>query len=251
MKRLLPAVTFTLLFSSQCCFAQSKTAFDGFYSGVSLGYNQTSVSEGSPTLYYTLDNTNYPGNYIAGNGQSSQSSGLIGGINFGYDHRLDSFVTGIEFSASLPGGTANGLAAKDDLFTPTSNKPISSTTKIQSLYTLKPKLGFVLDKDTMIYGLVGVAMGSIKRTITDVGYYWFTPSSKTVSSNVNQFGYVLGAGVETMLSEQISFKLEFNYVDLGNPSFSYTSRYGGAPVPVTQSIKINNIATTAGLSYRF
>jgi len=232
--------------------ADAKVAFDGAYGGLSLGYNQTSVSEGSANLYYDSATGALPGLFTAANGQSSKSNGIVGVLNFGYDHRINDFVIGAEFSGSLPSGTASGYAGRDDITDAALNQPISSTTKIQSIYAFKPKLGFVFNNNFMVYGMAGVALGSIKRTISDgSGGYWLD-SSNSISSTKNQFGYTLGAGVEKVIGEQLSVKFEFNYVDLGNPSYTYSGgTYNGAPVPITQTIKVTNMATTIGLSYKF
>lgn len=236
-------------------YGQNKPAFDGPYAGISLGYNQTSVSEGNVSWV----GRSLPGVYTGSNGPNSKSGGFIGGLNFGYDHRIKNLVVGAELAGSLPGGTANGYAAMDDI-TPGSsqtNVPLASNTKLQSLFTFKPKLGYVFDDNkTMVYGMAGVAMGSIKRTITDnsagANAGWWLDTGYSASNTKIQFGYVLGAGVERMITEALSLKLEFNYVDLGNPSFTYSAGPLGDGAPtMNQNVKITNVATTLGLSYKF
>jgi outer membrane immunogenic protein len=254
MKKLLKIALPICMLISTNAFSQTKVAFNGFYTGLSLGYNQTSVNEGNVSWVSTAD----PTTYTAGNGQNSKSGGFIGGLNFGYDHRIGNYVIGGEISGSLPGGTANGYAATDDI-TPglaRPNQPLTSSTKLQTLFTIKPKIGFVIDNKTMIYGMAGLAMGSIKRTVTDVNptldyqSYWLN-TGDSASNTKNQFGYILGAGAERMITEQLSIKLEFNYVDLGNPSFTYTGASGVGAATMTQNVKVTNMATTLGLSYKF
>ena len=251
MKKLLKIALPICMLISTNAFSQTKVAFNGFYTGLSLGYNQTSVNEGNVSWVTPSD----PTTYTAGNGQNSKSGGFIGGLNFGYDHRIGNYVIGAEISGSLPGGTANGYAATDDI-TPGSaspNQPISSSTKLQSLFVIKPKLGFVIDNKTMFYGMAGLAMGSIKRTITDgtTGGWWLNAGNSS-SNTRNQFGYTVGLGAERMITEKLSMKLEFNYVDLGNPNFTYLGNWSGVnPVTMTQNVKVTNMATTLGLSYKF
>lgn len=233
--------------------AQTKLAFDGPYAGVSLGYNQTSVQEGDVSAQYT----NGWGRYIGNDGQNSKSSGIIGGLNFGYDHRIDNFVIGALLSVDFPNGTANGYAARNDATTPLANVPISSSTQISSLIALKPKFGLVFDNKTAIYGMAGIAMGSVKRTISDespasCGCIWWA-NNAPLSSTQNKFGYTLGIGAETLITDNLSLKLEMNYVDLGSISSTYSafSPLLEATTSIQQSAKVTNLATTLGLSYKF
>ncbi len=173
MKKILYTILFAI--SASCLIpenlaAQTKLAFDGPYAGVSLGYNQTHVSEGEGVVKHSFSpGSPYDGsdeNSISGNGKNSKSNGFIKGLNFGYDYRINNFVIGGEFGASTPGGTANGYAAMDTISPPVvSNAKISSSTKISSLFIAKPKVGFVFDNKTMVYGMAGLARGKIKRTI--------------------------------------------------------------------------------------
>ena len=251
MKKILKNALPICMLISTNAFSQTKVAFNGFYTGLSLGYNQTSVNEGNVSWVSPA----FPGQiFTGGNGQNSKSGGFIGGLNFGYDHRIGNYVIGGEISGSLPGGTANGYAATDDItpccFIP--NATMSSSTKLQSLFVIKPKLGFVIDNKTMVYGMAGLAMGSIKRTLTDgpLGN-WLNPGDSS-SNTKNQFGYTIGLGAERMITEKLSMKLEFNYVDLGNPNFTHLGNWGGVnPVTMTQNVKLTNMATTLGLSYKF
>jgi len=257
MKKILYTILFAI--SASCLIpanlaAQTKLAFDGPYVGASLGYNQTHVREGDAKFNYPAEY----GQYIANNGQNSKSNGFIRGLNFGYDYRINNFVIGGEFGASLPGGRADGYAATYDATTPKSNMPISSSTKISSLFIAKPKVGFVFDNKTMVYGMAGLARGKIKRTILDAtpvedcGCTVWWENNNSLSSSQNKFGYTLGIGAETMITDNFSLKFEINYVNLGTISSKYsTFLLETAPMSIEQSTKITNKSTTLGLSYKF
>lgn len=140
-----------------------------------------------------------------------------------------------------------------------SNTPISSSTKISSLFIAKPKVGFVFDNKTMVYGMAGLARGKIKRTILDVtsvedcNCVWWG-NNTPLSSSQNKFGYTLGIGAETMITDNFSLKFEINYVNLGTISSKYSASLDivdGAFVSLEQSTKITNKSTTLGLSYKF
>jgi hypothetical protein len=136
--------------------------------------------------------------------------------------------------------------------------PISSSTKISSLFIAKPKVGFVFDNKTMVYGMAGLARGKIKRTILDAtpvedcGCTIWWENNNSLSSSQNKFGYTLGIGAETMITDNFSLKFEINYVNLGTISSKYsTFLLETAPMSIEQSTKITNKSTTLGLSYKF
>ena len=258
MKKLLMSFAVALLTPS--VMAQSKLAFDGPYVGFSLGYNQTSVGEGVASAYYPPNNPAvFPGTFSILNGSNSSSGGFTEGLNFGYDHRIGNFVIGGEIGASLLQGTANGFVGSggygEGYTYP--NTPVASSTQLKSLYVAKPKVGYAFDfleKQTMVYAMGGLAMGTITRTLTDKSVIYNLPNwyTNSPSSTQNSFGYTLGAGLEAMLTEKLSMKFEFNYVNLGNINFTYNNAaFLGGSANTTQSVQITNIATTLGLSYKF
>ena len=111
----------------------------------------------------------------------------------------------------------------------------------------------------MVYGMAGLARGKIKRTILDdtsikdCGCFWWG-NNNPLSSSQNKFGYTLGIGAETMITDNFSLKFEINYVNLGTISSKYSASLDsvdGAFISLEQSTKITNKSTTLGLSYKF
>ena len=164
-----------------------------------------------------------------------------------------------ELGLILPKGSAKGIAARDD--NTRSNIPLNVETKIQSLISLKSKTGFVLDNsETMIFGAVGILSGNIKRTLTDMavfeedenGGWWLNNYGSSTSTTINKTGYILSSGMEKLITKQTSWKLEFNYINLGSINFNYSGVYDDiSTANMKQKVKIKDISTTLGFSYKF
>ena len=67
------------------------------------------------------------------------------------------------------------------------------------------RLGFLVTSSTLLYGTAGYTQANF-----DIGPF----GSKTFA------GYFAGAGVETLLSQSWSLKLEYRYSDFGSETFS-------------------------------
>lgn len=228
--------------------AQAES-FEGAYAGISFGYSKASVKEGT-TKWSQAGNTDF---YAAG-GEPSHGEGAIGGLNLGYDWRLNNFVIGGEVGGSFLNKKAHGVALSYDLTLNAPSNPVTSSTDLKSLLTAKAKLGHVINEETLIYGLLGIAQGRVTRTVTgatgttgDV----FLDAGISSSTTRSLTGYTVGAGLERILTPQLSMKLELNYVDLGRNDFRTGGTTFGTPSRMVQSIKISDTAATFGLSYRF
>jgi outer membrane immunogenic protein len=89
------------------------------------------------------------------------------------------------------------------------------TTKIKSLYTVAARVGVVWNQ-FLFCGKGGWAGGEVElsaRTNFGGGAAW-TPSSKSRS------GWLAGGGVEYMMTPNIIFGVEYNYIDLGSETYS-------------------------------
>lgn len=224
-------------------------SFEGPYAGLAIGYSETSVKEG-PVLWSQVGQIDFVGT----GGENSRATGAIGGIRLGYDWRFDRFTFGVDVSGHWPEGSADGIVLQFDETIPGPADPVASSTRLKSIIAIKPKLGLALDDQTRIYGMAGIALGEVSRTITglpgttgDV----FLDAGVSDSSSERMTGYTVGLGVERMISGRFSLILEFNYVDLGSKDFSYGGTTFGTPSTMVQSVKVTNSATTLGLIYRF
>ena len=156
-----------------------------------------------------------------------QKGGLFG-VHAGYNYQFSPmFVAGIEADAEWSGLRGSGLTALGTF---------SHSTKIDWQGSLRGRLGLAFDR-ALIYATGGVAVADIKHNV--VG-----PVS-AFSYSDTRAGWTLGGGIEYALSNNVTMRGEYRYVDYGRQSG--TSVGAG----LTASSKTTAHAVRAGLSYKF
>jgi outer membrane immunogenic protein len=180
--------------------------WSGFYVGGNVGY--------------AWDRSNWSG---LGTGDFAVTGGLIG-LQAGYNWQLAQFVVGLEADVNL-------TSAKQTTF---SNCPAGCTTSNTWLATTRGRLGYVTG-DFLPYITGGGAYGNISTTSPSFG-----------SSNTAKFGWTIGGGLEIAITQNLSAKAEFLYVDLGTVSCGLTCGSTSADrVNLTEKI------ARIGFNYRF
>ena len=136
-------------------------------------------------------------------------SGLIGGVQAGYDHAFGRLVTGVEGDWQA-GGLSGGAAGFGQ---PQGLSPyVDNRRAIDWFGSVRARLGFTLTPTILAYATGGFAYGggaNLFRTADSAG---------NVGENVHnptRAGYVAGAGVEWALNPTVSMKLEYLRFDLG------------------------------------
>ena len=212
--------------------------------------------------------------------------GTLGGT-IGYNYQFsDHGVVGLEADGawlSKPGGKSNTFSSastwSDDGYagTQSSTSTVSSSAGATSLFTIRPRLGYALDR-TLLFVTGGLAIGQVHSATNarfsetsqgayisccggDVGYAGNTTWSG--STNKTMLGWTLGAGVEQALSDHVTLKLDALYYDLGSitttatGSSAYTySGYASGPAnpsvqPYSQKQTIDGVVVRVGVNYKF
>jgi outer membrane immunogenic protein len=154
--------------------------------------------------------------YAWGSAAGGNPSGVIGGFTAGYNYQFQpnavlGFETDITFSNA--DDSHNGRKFESDY-----------------IGTLRARLGYSVG-NVMFYGTGGAAYG--KGELTAGG----------LTSEETQWGWTIGAGVEAMLTQNVSAKFEYLYVDLGNKSYATI----GGPVNVDYTTNL----LRGGVNYKF
>lgn len=152
----------------------------------------------------------------AANGATSGSdSGMNGGIlggTYGFNWLIaPSWLVGIEGDFSW--------ALLQDRFPHPGNDFCDGSGCITDLHWLgtdRLRFGYRTDDDWLFYATGGVAYGDVRAHILGC----CTDETRT------RFGYTAGGGVETSIAPQLSLKLEYLFVDLGN-EVNYHGSVGG------------------------
>ena len=216
---------------------------------------------------------------------SHKATGLLGGIQGGYNWQIGHLVLGVEGQYSF--ANLNGdhgitsLIAFSSTDINTGDQTVFSgtlvdrfSTKVDGIATIAGRIGFASDPidRTLFYATGGAAFAKDKYALQTVGagLECFTPSGGSstcslvgsnfsLSGSQNRWGWIVGAGLEHGLTENLSANVEYNYLDFGKKTVSLQgngcSFTLGVPDcgPVTRNFNVNqNIQLIKfGINYRF
>jgi outer membrane immunogenic protein len=115
----------------------------------------------------------------------------LGGFQIGYNKQLGSVVIGVEgdVQASAIDGASGGTSTSLDWFS-----------------TARGRVGYAFDS-TLLYGTAGLAVGGVEA------------STAGGSDDKTLVGIAAGAGIEQAMTDNLSLKAEYLYVDTENKTF--------------------------------
>ena len=187
----------------------------GFYAGANVGYGIAGISDNAPLAI------------------TSVMTGVIGGVQAGYNYQWDHLVLGIEAD----------IQASAQRVSYSRNLPfIGDLTvghRIPYFGTARARVGFAFTCGcVMAYGTVGVAYGAYEPFASIGGV--------TLSQRFTKTALAAGAGVEWMIAERWSTKLEALYLDTGNIGEGIT-----LPVLGTIHMRVRDAVTRIAVNYHF
>lgn len=175
----------------------------------------------NPQVYRNLFNwTGFYGGLNGGWGWSDangndQSGYLIGG-QLGYNYQL---VSGMLFGVET-----------DITFTGIDGAIPGGNFAVNNIGTIRGRLGYAFDR-VMLYATGGLAYANGEVTVA------------SLSNDQTHWGFALGAGIEGMISPNVSVRLEYIYTDFGSQTYTTI----GGPLGVGFSASM----LRAGVNYRF
>lgn len=125
--------------------------------------------------------------------------GFAGGVTGGYNHVIDQILIGIEADLALSeaDGVANATTSGEGL-----------SVDLEWLSTIRGRAGFV-HENLLLFVTGGLAMGRL-----EADYFGFGPMSTALDETA--VGYTIGAGAEWAVTENVTIKAEYLYIDLAN-----------------------------------
>jgi len=189
---------------------------------------------------------------------SMEEQAIVASLAYGFDTKLsDHWVVGAEIDASysnldqkktFSGAPIAGLA-------PTGLKT-SASEKLDYMATLRGRVGFMPNDNTLFYLTGGLAAGHFeaKANVGVNGSSTLAWSGKDVGAKV---GWTVGAGVEYSVSENISLKGEALYYNLGDISVTAKGNAAVRGVAALNGVDyayktdLKGIIARIGLNYRF
>jgi outer membrane immunogenic protein len=189
-------------------------------------YSWTSVYIGANAGYGFATASETATGFGASVTASENLSGFVGGGQLGGNYQIGSLVFGLEadfdYSAQKNTTTAGIFSATDS---------------IPWVGTLRGRIGYAADR-FLIFATAGGAEGKFSTTVTANGFGSFS-GSRTHGA------WTVGGGVEVGLTENLSAKLEYLYIDTGN--INLATNIGGISV----AGRVQDNLVRAGLNWRF
>lgn len=177
----------------------------GFYFGGQLGWQ-----------WSAFDN-----NEAGGGPFDTDANGVAGGVLGGYNYQFyNNFVLGVEADFSL----------SDIEETSTSPLGASFRTKSDWNSNVRARAGWAFDR-FMVYGAGGLAIADFEASIPGA------------SDDTTKVGWTVGGGVEGLVTENITARVEYLYQDFGDESFTL----GGT----SYNTDLSNNIVRFGMSYKF
>jgi len=183
--------------------------WNGVYIGANAGYVFGGVDTTAPAL---------------GAATSQNAGGYLAGGQLGVNYQVGSIVWGaeVDFDASGQSQTLSGAL-------------VTGTNQLPWFTTFRGRLGYAFDR-LLFYGTAGGAAGEIKSNLTLAGVNAIT--SQTYAT------WTAGAGVEYRISDVLSARIDYLYLDTGNVDVALVG-------PVTVTTRARDNMVRAGLNLRW
>jgi outer membrane immunogenic protein len=187
--------------------AATPYSWTGFYVGVNAGgaNHQATTQDLNGWAANGLNNPPYVTPWF----KSSKTGGTFG-AQAGYNWQMNSFVFGFEADASHV-GISQSIVPANTLAAACGNCGVLATNEITWLTTMRGRLGFAFDR-VLFYGTAGAAAGYVNN---HWGFGFIPFSDRQFNVSGAQVGYVVGGGIEAMITTNVLLRAEYLHVDLG------------------------------------
>jgi opacity protein-like surface antigen len=196
-------------------FSASAAAADNLWSGLYVGgHAGYSISQRS----FDLPAPFFPGDY------TQDRNGFTGGALAGYNFQLGPWVLGAEFDA-----TWLGEGPRQTVNMPASAIAWHTYSDIDLVASGRLRLGYTFLRYLNLYGTGGAAWmrGSANLVVTD--------GAATVgqsSTSADHFGWVAGAGIEWLATNNIALRFEYLHHDFGRADYNYAGAQTSADLTI-------------------
>lgn len=144
----------------------------------------------------------------------------LGTVEAGFDWQAsNSFVLGIfgDFTFTDFDAKAGDLFGCEDDEFPDDCIGKKINVETENVWTIGGRIGFLSSQSTLWYGLAGYSNGKLNvKADVLAGEEDILEEFNFLDDDDRVGGFTVGAGVESMLTDHFSVKLEYRYTDLGN-----------------------------------
>jgi outer membrane immunogenic protein len=224
--------------------------WSGFYLGINGGggWAHTDYEFG---INETLGPPGFaPFSFPAAIPPNQSSSGGIFGFQFGHNWQWGPIVGGLELD--FDGADIKGTST---FFQPALGAPffnsagmLTNEVRIDELASTRGRLGYLIFPNWLLYGTAGIGWGHIRQTTSEATTL---TSFLTQTSDTDQFGWVVGAGLEWKFAPNWLLRGEWLHYDFGRHDNSgLFTEFTMTGVDPSNSRTTVDIARAA-LSYKF
>lgn len=228
-----------------------------FYAGANIGYGWSDDSSGlAPASPGTGGGNSILAAMQAGvipTGLHSNSKGVVGGLQAGYNFQVDRFVYGVEadFSGSSVSGTGSFAAAAN---APFMGFNTSQHRQLDWFGTLRARAGVAIADPLLLYATGGLAYGKVQAS-TSVLESDCPPISASAFCAVGgpsqvKVGWAAGGGAEYAFAPRWTMKVEYLYLDLGKSDYTIV-RPATPNWDYATSAKFQEHIVRFGVNYQF
>jgi outer membrane immunogenic protein len=229
----------------------------GFYVGGNFGYSWGRADSAITSTPAGTTNTS-----------SLDLNGAVGGGQIGFNWQTNAIVWGLETDFQ-------GTDQKNSLFNIDRNfADVNAATgtavpgqaivsnfdqRLKWFGTFRGRIGFLPDPRWMVYATGGFAYGRVESSVTSID-----PDGDAVGARwaEDRMGFVVGAGVESVLYDNWTWKLEYLHVDLGRGGSATNSPLAGLAgspnIPagtivgnLAMNTRLTDEIVRVGVNYRF
>jgi opacity protein-like surface antigen len=221
----------------------------GFYGGVTAGAAWGQYDAKTSTVGDTYLNAVDAAAVDAAGAQSVKPTGFATGIEGGYNWQTGNLLLGLEAdlqAVHLNGATNSGAVAYPGL--PGGFFTVTSYGNTDWLFTARPRIGFVAPNHWLFYATGGLALTRLQSDFSFIDTGGAAESGKVGAVKA---GYAVGGGIEAPLTDRLSVKAEYLYVDFANTAGAVTATNLPADQVFTHSSSLTADIVRAGLNYRF
>ncbi|KAA0972291.1 porin family protein [Aureimonas fodinaquatilis] len=183
-------------------------------------------------------------------GGTNNETGFVGGVHAGYDYQINNFIVGAVADISYVDATSNATYSQF-------GQTFGSKQDIDFLGTVRAKAGVAADR-IAVYATGGLAYASVSNDLIGSGTVTSGGTAYNVSleDDTDEFGYAVGAGVDYLVTQNVSVGLEYLFTDLGSSKTKINYTPVGSTVPTdsltaTSSSDLDFHTVWAKASYRF
>jgi len=251
----------SLILNPILCWADTPALSDewgGLYVGGNIGWagsrhSAQTTTQFDPSKYYNVPSDQNDIQEVGD--QDLDSNDLTGGGQIGYNWQFRWCVFGIETDFNSLSTDIFTSRSKPYTAAPTGTLTITSTAQTNWLWTVRPRLGFAIDR-WLFYGSGGLTLANLEADFSVSDDYSVALGNVAEHQNISETkaGWTVGGGVEVRLDKNWSIRSEYLYADLGTLSGDTHDMYttgGYSPNTIHHEADFTVHLVRVSLNYKF